>query len=113
MHTAQVFGDYIDVHDIQQAVEDGAIVPIYYESRLAKIRLSDEGRELAVALFEQVRANATIDWAIKASVRAKLKVMIKRTLRKYGYPPDIQKLATETVLEQAGLIADQLTRSEI
>ena len=46
---------------------------------------------------------------IKESVRAKLKVIIKRTLRQYGYPPDMQKLATETVLKQAELIANELT----
>jgi type I restriction enzyme R subunit len=68
-------------------------------------------RELAVVLFEKVRQNASIDWTIKESARAKLKVMVKRTLRIYGYPPDMQALATETVLKQAELIADELTRS--
>jgi len=67
-------------------------------------------RELAVVLFEKVRQNASIGWTIKESARAKLKVMVKRTLRIYGYPPDMQALATETVLKQAELIADELTR---
>ncbi len=66
-------------------------------------------RELAVILTERVKANASIDWTIKESVRAKLKVIIKRTLRQYGYPPDMQKLATETVLKQAELIANEIT----
>ena len=66
-------------------------------------------RELAVKLTERVKQNATIDWTIKESVRAKLKVIIKRTLRQYGYPPDMQKLATETVLNQAEMIAKELT----
>lgn len=69
----------------------------------------DKLRELAVILTERVKQNATIDWTIKESVRAKLKVIIKRTLRQYGYPPDMQKLATETVLEQAKKIAKELT----
>lgn len=69
----------------------------------------DKLRELAVILFEKVRENASIDWTIKASVKAKLKVIVKRTLRQYGYPPDMQKLATETVLKQAELIAEELT----
>ena len=56
-----------------------------------------------------MKQNASIDWTIKDSVRAKLKVIIKRTLRQYGYPPDMQKLATETVLKQAEMIADELT----
>ena len=69
----------------------------------------DKLRELAVILTERVKANASIDWTIKESVRAKLKVIIKRTLRQYGYPPDMQKLATETILKQAELIANELT----
>lgn len=67
-------------------------------------------RELAIVLFEKVRENASIDWTIKESVRAKLKVIIKRTLRQFGYPPDMQLLATETILEQAKLIASELTK---
>ena len=66
-------------------------------------------RELAVVLTERVRANASIDWTIKESVRSKLKVIVKRTLRQFGYPPDMQMLATETVLKQAELIANELT----
>ena len=69
----------------------------------------DKLRELAVVLTEKVKQNASIDWTVKESVRAKLKVIIKRTLRQYGYPPDMQKLATETVLKQAELIANELT----
>ena len=69
----------------------------------------DKLRELAVVLTERVKQNASIDWTIKESVRAKLKVIIKRTLRQYGYPPDMQKLATKTVLEQAELIANEFT----
>ena len=66
-------------------------------------------RELAIILSERVRQNASIDWIIKESVRAKLRVIIKRTLRQYGYPPDMQKLATETVLKQAEMIAEEIT----
>ena len=69
----------------------------------------DKLRELAVALFEKVKANASIDWTIKESVKSKLKVIVKRTLRKFGYPPDMQKLATETILKQAELIAAEIT----
>jgi len=68
-------------------------------------------RELAVVLFERVRKNASIDWTIKENVKAKLKVIVKRTLRQFGYPPDMQKLATETVLKQAELLATQMTNS--
>jgi type I restriction enzyme R subunit len=68
----------------------------------------DQLRELAVVLTQRVRENASIDWTIKESVRAKLKVIVKRTLRQYGYPPDMQLLATETVLKQAEMIANEL-----
>lgn len=68
----------------------------------------DKLRELAVVLTEQVRKNASIDWTIKESVQAQLRVVIKRTLRKYGYPPDMQQLATDTVMKQAQMIADEL-----
>jgi len=68
-------------------------------------------RELAIILTERVKKNASIDWTIKESVRAKLKVIIKRTLRQFGYPPDMQKLATETVLKQSELIANELTNN--
>lgn len=69
----------------------------------------DKLRELAVALTETIKNNASIDWTIKESVRAKLKVAVKRLLRKYGYPPDMQLLATETVLKQAEMLAKELT----
>ena len=71
----------------------------------------DKLRELAVILTERVRENASIDWTIKESVRAKLKVIVKRTLRQFGYPPDMQKLATETVLKQAEMIAEELQQA--
>ena len=56
--------------------------------------LSTLPREIA----DTVRKNATIDWTMKESVRTKLRVLVKRTLRKYDYPPDKQKKATETVI---------------
>lgn len=68
----------------------------------------DKLRELAVVLTATIRQNASIDWTIKESVKAKLKVAVKRILRKFGYPPDMQMLATETVLKQAELIANEL-----
>ena len=54
VNTPAVFGNYIDIYDIAQAVDDGATVPIYYESRLAKIELSDEGKELVRELDEEL-----------------------------------------------------------
>ena len=74
-----------------------------------ELMAKDQLRELAVVLFEKVKQNASIDWTIKESVRAKLKVIVKRTLRQFGYPPDMQMLATELVLQQAEMIASDLT----
>jgi len=69
--------------------------------------LGDETlRIIARELVKTVRNNITIDWTLKESIQAKLRVMVKRVLRKYGYPPDKQKKATETVLEQASLICN-------
>lgn len=72
----------------------------------------DKLRELAVVLTETIRQNASIDWTIKENVKAKLKVAVKRLLRRFGYPPDMQMLATETVLRQAEMIAEELTKSK-
>lgn len=66
-------------------------------------------RELAVVLTESIRKNVTLDWTVKESARAKIRVVVKRLLKKYGYPPDMALLATETVLEQAELLAEQLS----
>jgi len=66
----------------------------------------DRLRELARVLVERVKSNTSIDWTIKESVQAKLRVLVKRTLRQFGYPPDMEKLATENVLKQAEMLAD-------
>ncbi len=67
--------------------------------------LGDETlRTIARELVETVHQNTSIDWTVKESVRAKLRTMVKRILRKYGYPPDKQEKATQTVLEQAELL---------
>jgi type I restriction enzyme R subunit len=64
-------------------------------------------RDLARVLVERVKSNASIDWTKKESVQAKLRSIVKRTLRTYGYPPDMAKLATENILKQAELLADE------
>lgn len=65
-------------------------------------------QQIARELVASVRANTTIDWTIKETVRAKLRVVVRRILRKYGYPPDKQAKATITVLEQAELLCADL-----
>ena len=61
--------------------------------------------EIARELVATVKRNVTIDWTVRESVRAQLRVIVKRILRKYGYPPDKQEQATQTVLEQAALLS--------
>src|SRR5690554_1165493 len=68
VNTAAVFGDYIDVYDIAQAVEDGATVRIYYESRLAKVNLSEEGKKLVEELDNEISAQ-TDETSQKAKAR--------------------------------------------
>ncbi len=72
-------------------------------------KLGDELlKKIARELTEIVRKNTSIDWTIRKNVQSKLKVMVKRLLRRYGYPPDKQKIATDMVLEQAKGFAQYL-----
>jgi len=59
-----------------------------------------------VAFYDALETNVTIDWTLRENVRAQLRVLVKRILRKYGYPPDKQEKATQTVLEQAALFSE-------
>jgi type I restriction enzyme, R subunit len=94
---AQKRGEQMNLSNDELAFYDALCV-----NDSAVMKMGDELlKGLARLLVEKVRKNASIDWNVKASVRAKLKVMIKKTLRKVGYPPDQQKLAIELVMEQA------------
>ncbi len=59
---------------------------------------------IAAELITQVKKSVTIDWTLRESARAKIKVMVKRILNKHGYPPDLQEEAVKTVLAQAELL---------
>jgi type I restriction enzyme R subunit len=73
--------------------------------------LGDETlKEIAREIADKVRANATIDWTIRESARAKLMVLVKRTLTKHGYPPDKQQKAIDTIMKQAELLADNILK---
>ena len=62
-------------------------------------------QQIAKILVQRVKDNTSIDWAIKQTVRAKLRTIVRRTLKEYGYPPDEQKMATDNILKQAELFA--------
>ena len=64
----------------------------------------DKLKVIAAELISQVRKSATIDWTLRDGARAKMRVMVKRILNKYGYPPDLQEEAVKTVLQQAELL---------
>ena len=100
MRQAQDRGEELGLSDDELAFYDALEV-----NDSAVEVLGDETlRTIAVKLVETVRRNVSIDWTLKESVRAKLRVMVKRVLRRYGYPPDKQEQATTTVLEQAEVL---------
>ncbi len=72
-----------------------------------KVLGDDTLRAIARELVDTVRRNVTIDWTIRENVRAQLRVLVKRILRKHGYPPDKQEKATELVLEQAEVLCQE------
>jgi type I restriction enzyme R subunit len=85
--------------------EEVAFYDALADNESAREVLGDETlKTIARELVETVRKNVTIDWTLRENVQAKLRVMVKRTLKKYGYPPDKQQKATDTVLEQAKLL---------
>ena len=64
----------------------------------------DKLKVIAAELITQVKKSVTIDWTLRESARARIKVMVKRILKKHGYPPDLQDEAVKTVLAQAELL---------
>ena len=101
MRAANARGDALGLSEDELAYYDAletndSAVKVLGEPTLVKI---------ARELVETVRRNVTIDWTVRENVRAQLRVIVKRILRKYGYPPDKQEKATQTVLEQAELMS--------
>ncbi len=72
--------------------------------RLALVVEDAKLRVIAAGLITKVKQSVTIDWTVRESARAKIKVMVKRILNKHGYPPDLQEEAVKTVLAQAELL---------
>ena len=68
--------------------------------------MGDESlRVIAHELLNSLRSTATVDWEHRESARARMRVLVKRILRKYGYPPDLQDAAVQTVLQQAEVLS--------
>jgi type I restriction enzyme R subunit len=108
-----------EIHEMDKAPKDMGLTEYEYAFYSAvadndsarQLMEKDKLRELAIVLYQKVKENASIDWTIKESVKARLKVIVKRILRQFGYPPDMQMLATETVLRQAEMLAEELTHA--
>ena len=85
-------------------------MPVVHDSSAAVVHLlaalDKTLRDIARELVATVRSNVTIDWTLRENVCAQLRVLVRRLLRKYGYPPDKQAKATQTVLEQAEALSE-------
>jgi type I restriction enzyme R subunit len=97
MRQAAARGESLGLNEDEVAFYDALEVNDSAVKVLGEPTLKDIARELVIA----VKANVTIDWTVRENVRAQLRVIVKRILRKYGYPPDKQEKATQTVLQQA------------
>ncbi|MGI6319883.1 MAG: type I restriction endonuclease subunit R [Bacteroidales bacterium] len=69
-------------------------------------------RHIARELVDSVRKNSSIDWTVRENVQAKMRIAVKKILRKHGYPPDLELKATETVIEQAKMMASEFSKTK-
>jgi len=97
MRKADARGEDLKLSDDELAFYDA----LETNDSAVKVLGDDTLKTIARELVTAVRNNVTIDWTVRENVRAHLRVIVKRILRKYGYPPDKQEKATQTVLEQA------------
>ena len=97
MRKADARGEELGLSDDELAFYDA----LETNDSAVKVLGDETLRDIARELVEKVRNNVTIDWTLRENVRARLRVLVKRTLRKHGYPPDKREKATNTVLEQA------------
>ncbi|MFN7955313.1 MAG: DUF3387 domain-containing protein [bacterium] len=102
MRAAGRRGDELGLSDDEVAFYDA----LETNDSAVKVLGDDTLKTIARELVATVRMNVTIDWTIRDNVRAQLRVYVKRILRKYGYPPDKQEKATQTVLEQAEVLSE-------
>jgi type I restriction enzyme R subunit len=102
MKAAKARGDALGLNEDELAFYDAL------ETNDSAVQvLGDETlKTIARELVDTVRRNVSIDWTLRENVRAHLRVVVKRILRKHGYPPDKQEKATATVLEQAALLSE-------
>jgi len=105
MKEANARGEVLNLTEDELAFYDALEV----NDSAVKVLGDDTLRTIARELVAAVRRNLTIDWAVRENVRAQLRVIVKRILRKYGYPPDKQERATQTVMEQVEVLSLEWT----
>ena len=101
MREANARGERLGLSDDELAFYDA----LETNDSAVQVLGDDTLRDIARELVDTVRNNVTIDWTLRENVRAKLRALVKRILRKHGYPPDKQEKATQTVLEQAEVLS--------
>ncbi len=102
MREAQARGEALSLTDDELAFYDA----LETNDSAVKVLGDETLRTIARELVKTVRANVTIDWTVRENVRAHLRVLVKRLLRKHGYPPDKEEKATRLVLEQAEVLSE-------
>ncbi|MES2971400.1 MAG: type I restriction endonuclease subunit R [Patescibacteria group bacterium] len=119
IEAAQVIEELIEIarklRDSEKEAEELGLTPdevAFYDALAAngsarEIMGDEQLRKLAAILVQRVRANVSVDWTLRESAQARLRVEVKRLLREYGYPPDEEKLATTLILEQASLFGEE------
>lgn len=103
MRAASQRGEELGLNEDEMAFYDA----LETNDSAVKVLGDDALRSIARELVDTVRRNVTIDWTLRENVQAQLRVLVKRILRKYGYPPDKQEKATKTVLDQAALLSGE------
>ncbi|PRX26499.1 type I restriction enzyme, R subunit, partial [Meinhardsimonia xiamenensis] len=117
--TVEVLQELIELaHDIREARKRGEEEGLteeeiaFYDALATnesaiEVLGNDSLKLIAHELLESLKSNVTVDWSHRESARARMRVLVKRILRKYGYPPDLQDAAIRTVLQQAEALSSQ------
>ena len=95
--------------DIGLTPEEYAFYSVLAQNDSTKFLKDDKMKELIHTIVEIIRKNATVDWEKREDVRAKLRLMVKKILMRYGYPPDLARIEADKVIEQGELLAYELT----
>jgi type I restriction enzyme R subunit len=118
--TAQVIKELSDIaremrvednsaNELGLSPEEYAFYTVLSQNNSTKYLEDNKMKELIHVIVDIIRKNATVDWHKRDDVRAKLRLMVKKVLMRYGYPPDVAKMEADNVLEQSELLATEFT----